>query len=75
MPSSVWRSIKQGQPGSVTPGRGPELEEVLKVIQFSSLASKAALAASPHLLTPHHTLLLKSPPPVTIAKSDSFFRV
>lgn len=50
MPSSVQRSSKQGQPVSVPPGRGPELE-VLKVIQLSSLASKATQAASPLRLT------------------------
>ena len=74
MPSSVLRSSKQGQPASVPPGRGPELE-VRKVIQLSSLASKASQAASPPRLTfaLNHPLLLKSLP-MTITKSNFFFQ-
>lgn len=52
MPSSELRFIKQSQPVSVTPVRGLYLKEVLRVIQLSSLASKATKAVSPPLCYP-----------------------
>ena len=66
MPSSELRSAKQSHLVSVTAGRGPELGEVPKVIQLTSLAPSAARAASPHpCLCSHHAPLLKCPRPIT----------